>query len=131
VQVSDTGCGISEQDITNLFKMYSRGDSGVSENHSGTGLGLWICKQLCMKMRGDISVRSVLGQGSDFIYYIPVNRVQGMAVAMTEIKSPRSHDKINALAVDDFEFNRNLHKLLLEREKECRSRWFVMEKRCW
>jgi len=112
VQVSDTGCGIPEQTISKLFKMYARGEKNGT---NGSGLGLWICKQLCQKMNGQITVRSKEGNGSDFIYYIPVRRVV-VQPNVPAPKSPRSSDKVNALVVDDFQFNRNLHKLLLERE---------------
>jgi len=112
VQVSDTGCGIPEKTISGLFKMYARGEKNGT---NGSGLGLWICKQLCQKMNGEITVRSKEGKGSDFIFYIPVRRIV-VQPNVPAPKSPRSNDKVNALVVDDFQFNRNLHKLLLERE---------------
>jgi len=110
IQVSDTGCGIPKDSLPKLFEMYIQADHTISSNYGGTGLGLWICKQLCHKMEGDINVYSQSGIGTKFVFYIPVDNVrktsEGMAI----------QDKVNALVVDDSHFNRDLHKLLLERE---------------
>ena len=110
IQVSDTGCGIPKDSLPKLFEMYIQADNTISSTYGGTGLGLWICKQLCHKMQGDITVYSQSGIGSKFVFYIPVDNVRKNA----EVTVTREH--INALVVDDYDFNRNLHKLLLERE---------------
>jgi len=114
VQISDTGCGIHEQSIPKLFEMYTQADKSISSAYGGTGLGLWICKQLCNKMGGDITVYSQVEKGTSFLFYIPVHNVA--RESRTSVYVPHIRDKINALVVDDFNFNRNLHKLLLERE---------------
>jgi len=114
IQVSDTGCGISEQSISKLFGMYNQANSSISSTHGGTGLGLWISKQLTQKMNGDIAVYSERDKGTQFVFYIPVNLLQTSSISTTNTLKLR--DKVNVLVVDDFAFNRNLHKLLLERE---------------
>lgn len=114
VQISDTGCGIPEQSVPKLFEMYTQADKSISSAYGGTGLGLWICKQLCNKMGGDITVYSQVEKGTSFLFYIPVHNVA--RESRTSVYVPHIRDKINALVVDDFNFNRNLHKLLLERE---------------
>jgi len=117
IQVSDTGCGISEEDIPKLFAMFAQAKNGGHSSRNkvgGTGLGLWICKQLCQKMNGDITVKSQVNKGTQFIFYIPVNNDKITRSLSAEIKT--KSDKVRALIVDDYDFNRDLHKLLLERE---------------
>ena len=114
VQISDTGCGIPEQSLPKLFEMYTQADKNISSVYGGTGLGLWICKQLCNKMGGDITVYSQVNKGTSFLFYVPVHNVA--KESLPSLYVPHIRDKLNALVVDDFAFNRNLHKLLLERE---------------
>ena len=111
VQVSDTGCGIAKENISKLFEMYIQADHSISSNYGGTGLGLWICKQLCYKMLGDITVYSQPSVGTKFVFYIPADNIQKDSEGKILL-----HEKINALVADDYDFNRDLHKLLLERE---------------
>jgi len=110
IQVSDTGCGIAKDNLPKLFEMYIQADHTISSNYGGTGLGLWICKQLCHKMQGDVAVSSQTGIGTKFVFYIPVDNVRKSSEGVVV------HDKISVLVVDDSDFNRDLHKLLLERE---------------
>ena len=65
IQAIDSGCGICEEDKDKLFKKYIQVGSGESRR-LGSGLGLWITKNLCLKMGGDIQVNSRVDQGSVF-----------------------------------------------------------------
>ncbi|MCR5508891.1 MAG: response regulator [Lachnospiraceae bacterium] len=71
IRVSDTGRGISEEDIGNIFDLFSRADERQNRNIEGTGLGLAITKQLIDLMNGSISVKSEPGVGSEFTAVIP------------------------------------------------------------
>ncbi len=64
--VADTGIGMSEQDMTKLFKNFSQVDEGTARKYGGTGLGLAISKQLTEMMEGKITVESKPGKGSVF-----------------------------------------------------------------
>jgi signal transduction histidine kinase/ligand-binding sensor domain-containing protein/CheY-like chemotaxis protein len=64
--VKDTGIGIDEKTIDELFKPFVQADSAVTRKFGGTGLGLAIVKQLTEKMQGSIQVKGVLNQGSNF-----------------------------------------------------------------
>lgn len=70
--VSDTGIGISEENIQSLFIPFTQIDSSATRKHSGTGLGLSICRKIIEEMGGRIWVESELGKGSTFRFIIPV-----------------------------------------------------------
>lgn len=71
VDVSDTGVGISEKDLPRLFERFYRIDKARSRELGGTGLGLSIVKHIVQAHNGEVSVQSVLGQGSTFSFTIP------------------------------------------------------------
>ncbi len=71
-QVSDTGIGIREKDICNLFKDFEQIDSGLTKNYEGTGLGLSISKKLIELHGGTIKAESTYGEGSTFTFSIPI-----------------------------------------------------------
>lgn len=66
VVVSDSGIGISQDNVKKLFSSFSQIEDSSTKTFGGTGLGLSISKELCKLMRGDIGVYSALGLGSSF-----------------------------------------------------------------
>ncbi|MCR4706167.1 MAG: response regulator [Lachnospiraceae bacterium] len=71
LSVEDTGIGIKEEDLQQLFGSFKRFDSLKNRNIEGTGLGLAITKKLVDRMNGTIKVESVYGQGTTFHIAIP------------------------------------------------------------
>lgn len=71
VKVSDTGFGIDKDKLPFIFNRFYRVDITGSRMYGGTGLGLAIAKELAMLHGGDISVKSILGKGTDFIVRLP------------------------------------------------------------
>ncbi|MCL2767308.1 MAG: ATP-binding protein [Synergistaceae bacterium] len=71
MKVSDTGIGIKEDDMQNLFSEFMQVDILKNKGVEGTGLGLAITKNLCRLMDGTISVTSVYGEGSTFTVELP------------------------------------------------------------
>jgi len=111
IEVIDVGSGIAEQDLDNIFNLFSQKTMSADAEQRGAGLGLWICKQLCSSLGGDIKAYSQVSQGSNFVFCLPVFQQNIFKPTL-----PQKPEEIRALVVDDFEFNRDLHKLLLEKE---------------
>ncbi len=71
--ITDTGIGISAQNITTLFEMFRQIDTGVSRSYEGTGLGLSICRRLVEMLGGEIWATSEGEQkGSTFTFTLPL-----------------------------------------------------------
>lgn len=75
--VKDTGPGISEEMQSRIFEPFVQADAGLSRKHSGTGLGLSICSQLASLMKGQIGLKSKVGEGSTFTLKLPLRHVLG------------------------------------------------------
>ncbi|MBB6522681.1 response regulator [Pseudoteredinibacter isoporae] len=71
--VEDTGIGIPEDKLQNIFQAFQQVDGSISRVYGGTGLGLSIARKLAQVLDGDISVSSVMNQGSCFTLDIPMN----------------------------------------------------------
>lgn len=69
--VIDHGPGIRPQDMPRLFTRFGKIDQVIRAGHVGTGLGLFISKQLVEQMQGTIAVKSVVGEGSEFSFTLP------------------------------------------------------------
>jgi len=70
--ISDTGTGIEKNDLPKLFTKFGRlGNTLSPDSTAGTGLGLYICKKMIERSRGNISVKSIFGKGSTFIFDLP------------------------------------------------------------
>ena len=80
IDVRDTGIGIREEDLGNLFAKFGRVDLAQTNTIEGTGLGLAITENLLLMMQGDIKVQSVYGEGSTFSVRIPQGVVSEEAI---------------------------------------------------
>jgi signal transduction histidine kinase/CheY-like chemotaxis protein len=104
-EVADSGIGIREEDIGNLFDNFVRLDELRNKSVEGTGLGLAITRSLCRAMGGDISVSSVYGSGSVFTIILPqkYNDEEPLAsVEHPEEKKVLLYDKRELYAVSIF-----------------------------
>ena len=117
LDISDTGCGIKESMLEEIFKPFIQND-GLKKVEGGTGLGLSISKNLMELLGGSISVESEVGKGSTFHISFPVALVQSFSIDEVhnnqEVIGLESDIKIKVLIVDDSETNRLLLKALLE-----------------
>ncbi|MFA6119871.1 MAG: ATP-binding protein [Sideroxydans sp.] len=121
--VSDTGLGISQEQISRLFQSFQQADSSTTRKYGGTGLGLAISKRLVELMGGAIDVSSELGRGSTFWFTVPLERDSGIAqmppwVIANEpvVDRERLTDIAGArvLVVDDDPLNQETLRLLIE-----------------
>jgi signal transduction histidine kinase len=69
--VSDTGIGISEQNMPYLFEEFRQFNEGLNKQHTGSGLGLNISKRYAEVMNGRLTASSSLGNGSTFTLWLP------------------------------------------------------------
>lgn len=117
VSVSDTGIGISASDQEKLFQKYQQIDTSLSRPADGSGLGLYICRQLVSLMGGTIGVQSRPCQGSLFWFQIPYMEVQQVTEPMPEINGIDDTDVklgLNVLLVDDKRVNLQVISLMLQ-----------------
>lgn len=75
VKISDSGIGISDTDLQNLFRIDSKVKRKGTNNEEGSGLGLILCKEFVEKNNGIIWVESIPGSGSSFFFSIPAKRI--------------------------------------------------------
>ena len=73
--VSDTGIGLTDDQIGKLFEAFAQADVSTNRKYGGTGLGLALSRQFCLMMGGDITVTSVPGFGSTFTVTLPITVV--------------------------------------------------------
>ena len=76
LSISDTGIGIPADQFEEVFVSFKQLDGGTTRQHGGTGLGLTICRNLAKAMQGDITIQSVVGEGSVFTVVLPLTRVE-------------------------------------------------------
>ncbi len=72
IWVKDTGIGIPEHKVGEIFSEFTQADTGINRTYGGTGLGLAISQSYARMMGGDIKVESQLGLGSTFTLFLPL-----------------------------------------------------------
>lgn len=75
--VNDTGCGIDNDMLDNIFEMFTQADTSLTRGYEGSGLGLSIAKGLISLLGGSINVNSEKGKGSEFVFSIPLTYPEG------------------------------------------------------
>ena len=115
--VADTGQGIRQEDIKNLFGAFRQVDTLKNKGKEGTGLGLTISQRFVEMMGGQIEVKSEYGRGSEFsftIYQQPVSKEMAEKLEAEENSMNFKAPKAKILLVDDDELNRKVALGLLE-----------------
>jgi signal transduction histidine kinase/DNA-binding NarL/FixJ family response regulator len=125
VDITDTGIGMSEEAVKNIFDPFVQADSTVTRRFGGTGLGLAISRKFAQALGGDITVKSILEKGSTFRVALATGDLTGVVFLQPEEVNQLQQEigveqschwqfpNARVLVVDDGEENRELVKLLL------------------
>lgn len=98
IAVTDTGIGISEEQIERIFDGFSQAEASISRRYGGTGLGLVICKRLIELMGGTLQVESQQGEGSRFWFELEFALAN---TTETEVPAATASADLKVLVVDD------------------------------
>ena len=133
VAVSDTGIGMAEHDLGQLFQRFKKAESSIARQFGGTGLGLEISQSLAQLMGGKITVRSRLGEGTTFTLHLRLDICEASApaepqppalaplprqrlAAAPQPAAPLAHATgPSVLLVEDNPINRMVAEMLLKR----------------
>jgi PAS domain S-box-containing protein len=107
--VSDTGIGMSPNQISQLFRPFHQVDNTMTRRFGGTGLGLAICRRLVEAMGGEIKATGALEKGSTFTFQLPLNEVDCPACEAVDPANIRSLHGRRVLLLDE---QGNLRQLL-------------------
>ena len=122
--VTDTGIGLSEEQISMLFQPFSQADSSMHRRFGGIGLGLAISRRLAVMLGGDITVDSILGKGSRFSVAVDTGPLDGIKLLeypfdIAEPRLPRAIDELrlncNILLAEDGPDNQRLLTFVLRK----------------
>jgi len=112
--IQDTGVGMDEQEQSKLFSDFYQ-TRKKNETKSGTGLGLAISKRLVQLLEGEISVRSVLGQGTCFSFRIKAPKVRCDEITISTEKLNKTIKDLKILIAEDNPINQVIISKMIER----------------
>jgi PAS domain S-box-containing protein len=113
--VRDSGVGIEDETLAQLFVPFSQADQSITRRYGGTGLGLSICRELAQMMEGEVGVRSQVGQGSLFFadLHLPATDAAGTPLD-TEAEDLKRLRGTHVLLAEDNPVNMMIGVAMLE-----------------
>ena len=93
IAVTDTGIGISEENLKKVFSRFWRADEARNQSSGGLGIGLSLVKEIADQHRGKLQVESTLGEGSTFFIYIPLSYDDPVVIASMSKSDKRRAEK--------------------------------------
>ncbi len=119
VDVEDSGIGMDQEALGQLFQRFFQVDSGLSRKFSGAGLGLHISMALARRFKGDIRVQSQVDAGTRFTVRLPLKIVEAPApnptIAVASVAIPDPAHGVRILVAEDHPVNQKFISLLLQR----------------
>ena len=127
VNIVDTGIGIAQDKLDEIFTPFAQADNTVTRRFGGTGLGLTICRQIATALGGNVLVEIVQGEGSTFTLRVPPGSLEGVEMVNLSTSDGIGRRKEKAVAkdfdlagvelllVEDGSTNRKLISLALRR----------------
>jgi PAS domain S-box-containing protein len=113
--IRDTGIGIEESAMDSLFRPFEQANNQISKKFGGTGLGLAISRSIVQLFGGDITVKSKLGEGTEFSFSLWLTEMAAEKHQELVIQDPTDLFKgKRALLVDDVDINRIIAVSMLE-----------------
>lgn len=118
IEVKDTGVGIAPEAQDRMFQAFSQADNSITRKFGGTGLGLNICRQLVSIMKGRISFKSKLGEGTTFYVELPLEQAES---EVEQVHKSRTFENIGKefshqiLLVEDNSVNQKIGKMMLKK----------------
>ena len=119
LEIRDTGIGMSEDQLSKIFRPFVQADESLTREYGGTGLGLVITKHLMGLLEGSIDVESMPGKGSIFSLKFPV--MTQSALSETDTQTPIRKDAPLVMIIDD---DADVHELL---SRDLKSMGFNLE----
>jgi len=124
ITINDSGVGISAAQLEKLFQLFSQADSTTTRKYGGTGLGLYISRQLVRQLGGDIYVESLRNVGTKLLFNISSGDIPSDEMALSNLDVRQYEEKDltvdiipelrgNILLAEDSEDNQNLLKLFI------------------
>jgi GAF domain-containing protein/CheY-like chemotaxis protein/anti-sigma regulatory factor (Ser/Thr protein kinase) len=115
--VSDTGIGMTPEQLERLFEAFSQADAATTRKYGGTGLGLALSRRLCRMMGGDVTVESEAGRGSTFTIRLPAVVAETAEPAPTTVPLEHPAPGVGTvLVIDDEAAIRELMQRYLAKE---------------
>jgi signal transduction histidine kinase/CheY-like chemotaxis protein len=129
-RVSDTGIGLSAEQIVKLFQDFTQADPSTTRRFGGTGLGLALTRRFCQMMGGDVTLNSAAGEGSVFTIKLPASVAEGPGTLAGPAGGAPQLDEAEAgemppadgscvLVIDDDAAQRDLMRRFLRSEGFC------------
>ena len=115
--VRDSGIGMSEEQISRLFKPFEQADGSIAPRFGGTGLGLSISQNLVQRMGGVISIESAMGAGSEFSFELSFKKCAFSPTSAKVQDHALNFTGSRILLAEDIEINRVIVKELLSPTK--------------
>lgn len=116
VSIIDTGVGIPQEDIKNIFEKFYQSEKTHDQSSKGAGLGLDLCKSIVEMHAGKITVKSQLNKGTEISFFLMLDKIEpDQQTYETQLKNKFINQKIKIAIVDDDSIMLGIMKILVKK----------------